>query len=35
MQEKKNYTSIFKKKEYWIGVAVGVLSLMAYQKFVK
>jgi hypothetical protein len=30
-----NYTSIFKKKEYWIGVAVGVVSLMAYQKFMK
>ena len=31
----KSYTSIFKKKEYWIGVAVGVVSLMAYQKFMK
>lgn len=31
----KKYTGIFKKKEYWIGVAVGVVSLMAYQKFVK
>jgi hypothetical protein len=30
-----NYTGIFKKKEYWIGVAVGVVSLMAYQKFMK
>jgi len=31
----KKYTGIFKKKEYWIGVAVGVVSLMAYQKFMK
>lgn len=31
----ENYTSIFKKKEYWIGVAVGVASLLVYQKFMK
>jgi len=31
----KNYKDIFKKKEYWIGVAVGVIGLMAYQKYVK
>jgi hypothetical protein len=29
------YTGIFKKKEYWIGVAVGVASLWAYQKYIK
>lgn len=31
----KSYTNIFKKKEYWIGVAVGIISTLAYQKYVK
>ena len=26
---------IFKDKNYWIGVAVGVIGLMAYQRYVK
>lgn len=30
-----SYTSIFSEKNYWIGVAVGVLGVIAYQKYVK
>jgi hypothetical protein len=29
------YTNIFKEKNYWIGVAVGIAGLMAYQKYFK
>jgi|TARA_R110002096_G_scaffold19430_5_gene64743 hypothetical protein len=29
------YTNIFKEKNYWIGVVVGIAGLMAYQKYVK
>lgn len=31
----EKYTGIFKKKEYWIGVGIGILSLLVYQKFSK
>ena len=31
----KNYTSIFKEKNYYIGIAVGVASVILYQKFIK
>ena len=33
--ELREYTNIFKEKNYWIGVAVGIAGLMAYQKYVK
>lgn len=29
------YTNIFKEKNYWIGVVVGMASLYAYQKYFK
>ena len=29
------YTNIFKDKNYWIGVVVGIVGLMAYQKYFK
>lgn len=31
----EGYGSIFSKKSYWIGVVAGVVSLMAYQKYIK
>jgi hypothetical protein len=31
----ENYTSIFKEKNYWIGVAVGIATVLAYQKYIK
>ena len=31
----EGYTSIFKEKNYWIGVAAGVIGLLAYQKYFK
>jgi len=31
----EGYANIFTEKNYWIGVAVGVLGLMAYQKYIK
>jgi|TARA_R110000744_G_scaffold110555_5_gene208545 hypothetical protein len=31
----EGYGSIFSEKNYWIGVAAGVLSLLAYQKYFK
>ena len=31
----EGYGSIFSEKNYWIGVAAGVLSLLAYQKYIK
>ena len=31
----EKYTKIFGEKNYWIGVVVGVLGLMAYQKYIK
>jgi hypothetical protein len=31
----KDYTSIFSEKNYWIGVAAGVIGLLAYQKYFK
>lgn len=29
----ENYTSIFKEKNYYIGIAVGIASVLLYQKF--
>ena len=31
----KKYTKIFTEKNYWIGVAAGVLGVLAYQKYYK
>jgi len=31
----EDYGSIFKQKNYWIGVAVGVASVLLYQKLMK
>ena len=31
----KNYASMFKDKNYYIGIAVGIISVLLYQKFVK
>ena len=31
----EGYANIFTEKNYWIGVAVGVLGLIAYQKYIK
>lgn len=30
----EKYTSIFKEKNYWIGVVVGVATVLAYQKYI-
>ncbi len=30
-----SYTNIFSEKNYWIGVAAGVIGLLAYQKYFK
>jgi len=29
------YTSIFKEKNYYIGIAVGIASVLLYQKYLK
>jgi hypothetical protein len=31
----EKYTSIFKEKNYYIGIAVGIAGVLVYQKFVK
>lgn len=31
----EKYTSIFKEKNYYIGIAVGVASVLLYQKYIK
>lgn len=31
----ENYTSIFKEKNYYIGIAVGIASVLLYQQYVK
>jgi hypothetical protein len=31
----EDYGSIFKQKNYWIGVAVGVAGVLIYQKVMK
>jgi len=31
----KKYTSMFKDKNYYIGIAVGIVAILVYQKFVK
>jgi hypothetical protein len=30
-----DYKSIFKDKNYYIGIAVGIASVLLYQKFIK
>jgi len=30
-----SYTNIFSEKNYWIGVAAGVIGLLAFQKYFK
>ena len=31
----QGYRSIFRDKNYYIGIAVGVISVMVYQKYFK
>jgi hypothetical protein len=31
----EKYTSIFREKNYYIGIAVGVASVLLYQRFKK
>lgn len=31
----KKYTSLFKDKNYYIGIAVGIGSILLYQKYMK
>jgi len=31
----EKYTSIFKEKNYYIGIAGGIASVLVYQKFIK
>jgi len=31
----KNYSSMFKDKNYYIGIAVGIVAVLVFQKFVK
>ncbi len=30
-----DYKSIFKEKNYYIGIAVGIASVLLYQKYIK